>query len=302
MGIFSSTHRALAREAFSCIGRRVTLRPCDTGFQEKIQGQLMGWLMNRSVPLARFVRKHFEVLAWVFFILTVWSLFATAQGVYNFYFYGSCNGLNAASFCVLDPTGSNNAISGIDIGEDLMPPPCGEGGDTGTGYLSNLPLTLANYPVRVGDAVNTVTMIGCYECKYTRETYPTIRRLIDTYEPTFTFIHHPTKATTGYLTAVTQCVYEASAGNEWLTVVDGFFAAPAEALHEESNAYDIVARAGFDREAIAACAAAEGRADRVFDQRQEVVNTGIYGTPLIFVNDTPIVGPKPYRVYRHLLD
>ena len=37
MGIFSASHRALAKEAFICVFKRVTFRPCDTGFKEKIK-------------------------------------------------------------------------------------------------------------------------------------------------------------------------------------------------------------------------------------------------------------------------
>jgi len=31
------------------------------------------------------------------------------------------------------------------------------------------------------------------------------------------------------------------------------------------------------------------------------IKTGVYGTPTVFVNGEPIVGPKPYRVYERLL-
>ena len=40
MGIFSASHRALAKEAFICVFKRVTFRPCDTGFKEKIKGKI----------------------------------------------------------------------------------------------------------------------------------------------------------------------------------------------------------------------------------------------------------------------
>ena len=39
MGIFSATNRGLAKEAFDCVLRRVTLRPCTTGFDQKMNWQ-----------------------------------------------------------------------------------------------------------------------------------------------------------------------------------------------------------------------------------------------------------------------
>ena len=94
VGIFSATHRALAKEALDCVLRRVTFRPCNTGFDEKMKGMIVGRLLNRSVFAARFVKKYFEFISWGFIVLTLVSGFYTIQGGYNFYLYGSCNGLN----------------------------------------------------------------------------------------------------------------------------------------------------------------------------------------------------------------
>ena len=42
LGIFSATNRALARESLDCVLRRVTLRPCNTGFDEKMKARILG--------------------------------------------------------------------------------------------------------------------------------------------------------------------------------------------------------------------------------------------------------------------
>lgn len=302
MGIFSSTHRALAKEALACITRRVTLRPCDTGFKEKLQGQMVGWLLRRSTRLARFVNRYFEVLAWIFFLITIWSLVVSVEGAYNFYRYGSCDGLNDSSFCVLDPTGSNTAVSNVDVPDDVFLPTCSDDADVEGGLLSHIPLTLENYPHTVTESPNEVIFIGCFECPNTRKMYPTLRRLLDTYDPNYTFVHQPTKPNTAYMTGIIQCTYEASAGREWRSVIDRFFAGEPGDLAEESYVYDVLAEEGYDAEAIRSCAASERMEDIVKQQRQEVVNTGIYGTPLIFTNETPVVGSKPYRVYHFMME
>src|SRR3989344_5162086 len=69
VGIFSATHRALAKEALDCVLRRVTFRPCNTGFDEKMKGMIVGRLLNRSVFAARFVKKYFEFISWGFIVL-----------------------------------------------------------------------------------------------------------------------------------------------------------------------------------------------------------------------------------------
>ncbi len=59
LGIFSATNRALAREAMDCVFRRVTLRPCNTGFDEKMKARILGTVITRSETAAVFINKNF---------------------------------------------------------------------------------------------------------------------------------------------------------------------------------------------------------------------------------------------------
>ena len=95
LGIFSASNRELAREALDCVLRRVTLRPCNTGFDEKMKAKILGTVITRSEASARFLNKYFEPLSWVFFILLLGSSIWSVRGVYLYYTTGSCNGLNA---------------------------------------------------------------------------------------------------------------------------------------------------------------------------------------------------------------
>ena len=65
----------------------------------------------RSETAARLVNKHFELLAWIFFVLLLGSGIFALRGTYLYYTTGSCNGMNATGFCVFDPTGESNQIS-----------------------------------------------------------------------------------------------------------------------------------------------------------------------------------------------
>jgi len=100
LGIFSATHRQLAKEAFNCVFRRITLRPCNTGFDQKIKGRVIGKLLNRSPWLAKCVRRFWEPISWLLVLLFFASLFFSAKSVYNLAKYKTCDPANPQN-CVL---------------------------------------------------------------------------------------------------------------------------------------------------------------------------------------------------------
>jgi hypothetical protein len=100
LGLFSAKYRSLAKEAFNCVFLRMTLRPCDTGFDRKMKMKLVGKLMTKNRKIAGFVFRHFEVLSWVFTLLFFASLLTFAKGTYNFAVYGSCE--PHSDFCIFN--------------------------------------------------------------------------------------------------------------------------------------------------------------------------------------------------------
>ena len=60
MGIFSATHRALAREAFDCVFRKMTLRPCNTGLDRRLKMIVSMKVMRHHEGTGKFVNRHFE--------------------------------------------------------------------------------------------------------------------------------------------------------------------------------------------------------------------------------------------------
>ena len=109
MGLFSASHRELAKEAYECVFRTATLQPCKVDFDQKVKGKLVGRLLTISPPLARFVNRHFTLISWLLVIITVLSLLGSAWGIYNVLVYGNCNGPNSSEFCVL--TGSRGVMT-----------------------------------------------------------------------------------------------------------------------------------------------------------------------------------------------
>jgi protein-disulfide isomerase len=297
MGIFSASHRALAKEAFDCVFRRVTFRPCHSDFKEKIKGKILSKVVSRSVFLGKMVNKHYEILSWIFFILMVGSTVWVLRGAYNFYVYGSCNGLNSSGFCAFDPSGANNKVTAVN----------GSGESCGITQKSEKTVTLNNvdlstFPTENVGSKNTVVFIGCYDCDYSRKAYPDIQKLVAKKNANFIFAHYPAKGTiTDTLADASYCVYK-DYGDKFWTWNSYLFATDKNYILDPANLDAMLTKFNFDSKTIDACIASPDTKTAVANQVEELNKTGIYGTPTIFINGKAFVGPKPYRVYRSAIN
>ena len=91
LGIFSATHRQLAKEALDCVFRRITLRPCNTGFDKKIKGKIIGKLLNKYPKVAKFINRFWEVISWILVIIFFTSLFFSSRSAYYLIKYKTCD-------------------------------------------------------------------------------------------------------------------------------------------------------------------------------------------------------------------
>ena len=105
LGIFSVGYRQLAMEAFDCVFKRITLRPCTTGFDQKMKSKITAKLM-RFPRLARFTYRYFELMSWFFTITLVLSMGYTAYSVYNLAVYHTCDPQHPQN-CVFTPMFGN---------------------------------------------------------------------------------------------------------------------------------------------------------------------------------------------------
>jgi len=293
LGIFSAKHRELAKEALDCVLRRVTLRPCNTGFKEKMKGRIVGKLLNRSELAAKIFNRHFEIFSWIFFILMVASTIWTVKGGYNYYFYGSCNGLNQSGFCAFDPKGDNNKVTEINA-------QCGLEQKTEENVtLQNVDLT--GFPEKNIGSKDTIFLIGCYECEYTRKAYPDIQKLVREKKTNYIFAHYPAKEMNNYLSEVGYCVFKEYEDKFW-TFNDYLFSVDKVEIYEPSYMEKIFKNFNFDSEKINACLSDPKTQVDVERQMGELRKTHLYGTPTVFINGKALVGPKPYRVYKNALN
>ena len=295
MGIFSASHRALAKEAFDCVFRRVTFRACNTGFKEKIKGKILSKLISRSTFLAKIVNQHYEILSWIFFILMVGSTIWVLRGGYNFYVFGSCNGLNQTGFCAFDPSGENNKVTTL-------------GDDTTCGIVPKIEnnvtlkdVDLSSFPIKNTGSKDTVVFIGCYACDYSRKAYPDIQKLIKDKQANYIFAHYPAKGDTMFLGDAGYCVNKMYQDKYW-DFNNYLFSTDKNYVLDKANLDKILANFNFDVKKVEKCANSAETKTAVENQIKELNKTNIYGTPTIFINSKAFVGPKPYRVYRSAIN
>ncbi|MEK9130349.1 MAG: thioredoxin domain-containing protein [Patescibacteria group bacterium] len=295
LGIFSITYRELTKEALDCVFRRVTFRPCNTGFKEKIKGQIIGKVLNKSVFVAQILNQHFELFSWIFFILMIGSTIWVVRGGYNYYFYGSCNGLNQSGFCAFDPKGENNKITDINVNAQ-----CGIEKKS----ESNISLDgvdLSSFPTKNVDSKDTVVLIGCYECDYTRKVYFDVQKLVKNKKTNYIFAHYPVKEDTNFLSEVGYCVYN-EYGDKFWAFNDYLFTVDKAKIYQLENVNTILNNFDFDVNKINNCVANSKTKEIVANQVVELKKTHLYGTPTVFINGKSFVGPKPYRVYKSILN
>ncbi len=291
LGIFSATHRPLAKQALDCVLRRMTFRPCDADFKAKMKNKILMKLLDRSEIAARVFHKHFELLSWIFFILIAASSFWVIKGGYNFYLYGSCDGLNQPGFCAFDPSGENNKITAIN-----------SAGMCGAANQDEKKLTPENadfstFPSISSVSKNTIIFIGCYECGYSKKAYAEIRELAEKEKTNLIFAHYPAVADSSYLSNIAICAYNQDKEKFW-NLNDYLFATDKTKLQDHDFITQALEKFGFSPSETTACADSDETKAAVEKQFKEIKNAGVYGTPSVFINGKIFIGPKPYRVYK----
>jgi len=295
LGIFSATHRAVAKEAFDCVFRKITFRKCRTRLDVRLKSQITGKIIKLSPKAARFVYKHFEIISWIFLILFVVSLVNVVIGGYNYYLYGNCNGPNEEGFCIFDPLGGNIKFSNFnDTASCAADPP-----NPMFVTVGNIDTTL--FPSYDRGADNEVIFVGCYGCPYTREAYPTIRKLLERDDVNSVFVHLPSKHDTDIISNYLNCVYTMDK-QKFVKLNDALFDIDMEKVTDENEILKLIDKLELDKETVKGCASSEDTLNLTQKQISELEKTGIYGTPTVFINGNAVVGPKPYRVYKRLLN
>jgi len=265
LSIFSAKYRPLAARAFSCVAKKITLRPCDVGLDEEIKAASIAGIMRLSPRAAAFVNRHFEAFSLAFTALFFISLLFVAQGLANFVIYGNCNGPQGG-FCI---------YNGLQNTAFLKAP----------GSLDG---------ITAGNASSNVTVIefGCYSCPYTKEAEAHVRRMLAEYGDRVYFVFKPFPIPTHPYSM--ESAIAASCANEGGKYWEyrGALFGNQTLVHDKGDvallgiAHDLNV-SGFD-----ACYASRKFEAFIKQTQKEGQDCGIYGTPTFFVNGKPFVGPE----------
>jgi len=291
LGIFSLSYRALAYEALDCVFRRVTLRKCHSGLDQRLRSKIAGKILRRNLFAGKVVYKYFEVFSWFFVVLLFVSIFFSARGLYFYGVYGNCNGPNDDGFCIFDPLGSGQQHTGIDLGEL---------GCVGVPGLDNDPsIGPIDAPVRIVE-------FGCFRCSYTKQAVPVVKQILKEYEGQVLFqykdlpIDAPGHRGSMEMAEAAQCAFEQ--GKFW-EYHDLLFEHQGE--EDISSADKLVELAGMielDTGQFRECVETHKHKADIEHDYNDGVKQGIYGTPTFFINNKKIVGPKPFKEFKKIID
>jgi hypothetical protein len=110
-GFVSAKYRTYFLEASDCVFKKVTLRKCTTGFDQRMKMKVSTKVSLHNKTLGGFIFRNFEVISWIFVVLMIvsmlWSGYVGIIGVYNWYAFGNCNGPNSSELCVF------NSLTGV---------------------------------------------------------------------------------------------------------------------------------------------------------------------------------------------
>jgi hypothetical protein len=91
----------LFKKSTYCVGRRVTLRTCDSSFKDDVKNGLLRRVVLRHPKWVKPLSVLIEIASVLIILITIWSLLVVAKSGVSLYVYGTCN-VATPSACVLD--------------------------------------------------------------------------------------------------------------------------------------------------------------------------------------------------------
>jgi protein-disulfide isomerase len=275
LGIFSAKYRALAKEAFECSIRTVTLRPCQTGFDQRMQATIVGSILPHSPKTAKALNRHFNLISTIFAILFFASMIYTGYALYNYWAYGNCNGPNSTAFCVFDAiAGGQHATVAA-----LKPVAPGVGPTLGNGSI-------------------TIVEFGCFTCPYTKAAQaPLMQFLAANPQVKLEFRAFPIQSHP-YANLSAEAAFCAGNQSDFWPMYNALF---ATSNHTPQSLMAIAANLSLNTSEFAACLNSTWVSQRLEEDIQAGDAAGIYGTPTFFIGNQSLVGPSDEQDFQNLL-
>lgn len=176
LSVFSATFRPLAAQAWHCVARRLTLRPCDISFSQEMKGKLVGALIFRTPRLARFVQRWIDWLSFLFVALSIWSLVYVAVAGLNLWVYDTCDPRSAES-CSLSGEACGIEQESLSLLQSVQ---SGRVGEYIAGPILRFAETISRIPdrVRTWEPTQYLPPVPSYHAAFD-PTKPTVLEVID---------------------------------------------------------------------------------------------------------------------------
>ncbi|VVB66843.1 Thioredoxin [Candidatus Norongarragalina meridionalis] len=286
LGLFSAKYRAYASEAWSCAFKTMTLRKCDTGFDEKMKSKIVAKILPYSAATARFVHEQFVAISWILVASTLVSGIMVAQAAYNTYAYGNCNGPDATEACIFNPAGTGFSACGVSTtGKSLNYPPSLEGHSLGT---------------KTGLAV---VEFGCFTCPYTKKTEPVVKQMLAEYGDRIYFVFKSFPASHQHDWDSAEAAECAAEQNRYWDYHDAIFAGQTEVRANGTAALQEIAQnLGLNTAQFSQCMSSHKYLAVVNESYTEGLISKIYGTPTFFIGNETFVGYKDYGVLKDAIE
>ncbi|MDO8625468.1 MAG: thioredoxin domain-containing protein [Candidatus Diapherotrites archaeon] len=299
MGIFSASHRKLAKEAWTCVFRTVTLRKCESNFDQKMKTKISVGLLKYNKTLGKLVFKHFNALSWILVAFTVISIAGIGVGIYNWGVFGNCNGANTNDLCLLNPETYSSGIQifGFRLFEQPHTP------------AEIKPIMLQDAPsIGEPDAPIQIIEVGCFTCPFTKATEPLVAEVLQKYDGnvhfSFKYFPLPTHPYSREAAMSAECAREQ--GKFW-EYKQKLFEHQLE-CRQSTDISELNAR--FSRIAkdldlntprFDDCITSEKYRALVEEDKKQAIAAGIYGTPTFYVNGTVLVAPQSIEEFDRVI-
>lgn len=103
LSVFSAKFREPLKKAWSCVGRRMTLRKCDSNFKDEVKHGMLKKVVIKHPKWVKPISVAIEIGAVLIIVTTVWSVLVLVKSGLTLYVHGTCS-ISSPSACVLDPS------------------------------------------------------------------------------------------------------------------------------------------------------------------------------------------------------
>lgn len=115
---FFPKYRQLFGRSWSCVFKKITLKPCDINLGEELKNAFLGKIIFKFPRFAKFLDKTFSFWIFLFVIINIWSLVYTLTAATNLWVYDTCNSDTGES-CSLSGEACGVALNNLSLEEAM---------------------------------------------------------------------------------------------------------------------------------------------------------------------------------------